>query len=99
MAEATEMQEEPAVLNFNGAQYPLDSLSEPQKYLIAQIQDLDAQIKQVQARLHQAEVSKKGFVELLEAALAVPEETPPAEGTPEVFDGSLAEDDTIITGK
>tara|TARA_A100001015_G_C15016536_1_gene725805 strand:- start:680 stop:946 length:267 start_codon:yes stop_codon:yes gene_type:complete len=87
MAEATEMQEEPAVLNFNGAQYPLDSLSEPQKYLIAQIQDLDVQIKQVQARLHQAEVSKKGFVELLEAALAVPEETPPAE-----------EDETLVTG-
>lgn len=87
MAEATEMQEEPAVLNFNGTQYPIDSLDESQKYLIAQIQDLDMQIKQVQARLHQAEVSKKGFVELLEAALAVPEEEPPAE-----------EDETLVTG-
>jgi len=74
-------------LNFNAKHYKLDSLSDQQKYLIAQIQDLDTQIQQIEARLHQGQMAKKGFTDALEESLAGLQEEPP-----------VVEDETIVTG-
>ena len=84
-------------LNFNAKHYRLHSLSDNQKYLIAQIQDLDTQIQQIEARLHQGRMAKKGFTDALEEALEGVEPVSPAEETSNLYDGTLAED--MVTGK
>ena len=93
----TEEAKSEPTLNFNSKHYRLDSLSDNQKYLIAQIQDLDTQIQQIEARLHQGQMAKKGFTDALEEALEGVEPVSPAEETPNLYDGTLAED--MVTGK
>jgi len=71
-----EVQEETKpTLNFNGTEYPLDELTEDQRYLIAQIQDIEAQLKQLNAKEHQARIAKEGFIELLGKTLEPEEST------------------------
>lgn len=65
MTEATQ----PTTLNFNGAEYPVDSLSERAKYLVSQIQDLQAQGTATRAKLDQIDIASKGFSDLLEMEL------------------------------
>lgn len=71
MTDEVEEKEVP-VLNFNGNSYEMDTLGEPEKYFIAQIQDLEAQIRQSKARLDQLEVARKGFCDKLEETLESP---------------------------
>ncbi len=85
MAEAAATTEEKPVLTFNDNQYIIEDLSEKAKYYVAQIQDLDVQLNTTRAKLDQLEVSKRGFVGLLQSEV----ESPPSEA---VFDGSLAEE-------
>ena len=73
MTDEVEEKEVP-VLNFNGNSYEMDTLGESEKYLIAQIQDLEAQIRQSKARLDQLEVARKGFCDKLEETLESPPE-------------------------
>tara|TARA_B110000483_G_scaffold28668_1_gene34746 strand:+ start:539 stop:772 length:234 start_codon:yes stop_codon:yes gene_type:complete len=73
MTDEVEEKEVP-VLNFNGNSYEMDTLGEPEKYFIAQIQDLEAQIRQSKARLDQLEVARKGFCDKLEETLESPPE-------------------------
>tara|TARA_E500000331_G_C16663852_1_gene458218 strand:- start:202 stop:474 length:273 start_codon:yes stop_codon:yes gene_type:complete len=86
----TEEAKSEPTLNFNAKHYKIDELSDNQKYLVAQIQDLDSQMKQIEARLHQAQMAKKGFTDALEGTLDGMEQVPPP--AEEVFDGSLAEE-------
>lgn len=73
MTDEVEEKEVP-VLNFNGNSYEMDTLGESEKYFIAQIQDLEAQIRQSKARLDQLEVARKGFCDKLEETLESPPE-------------------------
>ena len=94
----TEEAKSEPTLNFNEKHYRIDELSDNQKYLIAQIQDLETQIKQIEARLHQGQMAKKGFTDALEVTLEGMEQVPPpAEEPPNLYDGTLAED--MVTGK
>ena len=94
----TEEAKSEPTLNFNAKHYRIDELSDNQKYLIAQIQDLETQIKQIEARLHKGQMAKKGFTDALEVTLEGMEQVPPpAEETSNLYDGTLAED--MVTGK
>jgi len=73
MATAEMQEETKSTLNFNGIEYPLDELTEEQHYLVAQIQDIENQLRQLNSREHQARIAKEGFVELLGRSLQ-PEE-------------------------
>jgi hypothetical protein len=67
------MTEEVQTLSMNDKEYKVDELSEKAKYLVSQLQDLQAQGNQTRARLDQIEVGTKGFMELLEQELENPD--------------------------
>ena len=52
-------------LVLGGEEYEIEKLTETAKYYIDQIQDLNAQMTQIKAKLHQCEVARAGFVSLL----------------------------------
>ena len=60
----TEVQEK-ASLVFDDKEYIIEDLSDTAKYMVSQIQDLNAQIIQVKGKLDQLEVAKRGFTEML----------------------------------
>ena len=62
----TQEEQEPTV-TVNGVQKLTKDLDENQKYLVAQIQDLEVQEKQLKAKAHQVLVAKEAFVQLLVA--------------------------------
>jgi cell division protein FtsB len=71
--ENTTEQEEPSV-SINGVQKPIAELNATQKYYVAQIQDLESQEKQHNAKLHQMKVAKEAFVNMLVEDFEKPEE-------------------------
>jgi len=73
MAEVNQTEENP-VLTFNGTEYPIADLTDEQKYLVNQIQDIESQLSPLRAKTHQLTRAKDGFVSDLEAALTPPEE-------------------------
>ena len=73
MSEVDETEENP-VLNFNGQEYPIADLTDEQKYLVNQIQDIENQLSPLRAKTHHLTRAKEGFVSDLEAALTPPEE-------------------------
>ena len=52
-------------LVLGGEEHVIDDLEETSKYYIDQIQDLNVQMNQLKAKLHQIEVARAGFVSLL----------------------------------
>lgn len=72
------MSEEQTVpsMTFEGKTYPIESLSEQQKYFVGQIQDLNSQASAARAKLDQIEVARRGFEGLLRDALRQMEEVP-----------------------
>ena len=69
----TEVQQKPTLV-FNDKNYVIEDLSEKSQYLIAQLQDLNAQKAQTSARLDQISVGIDGFTGLLTKELEESEE-------------------------
>ena len=79
MTEVTE--NEVQTISLNDKEYKVDELSDKAKYLVSQVQDMQAQANQARARLDQIEVGIRGFTGLLREELENPAPTePPAEG-------------------
>ncbi len=57
------------VININGTDFTDDQLDDKQKYLIAQIQDLQAKAQSFQFQLDQVSVAKDQFTNALIASL------------------------------
>ena len=69
----TEVQQKPTLV-FNDKNYVIEDLSEKSQYLVAQLQDLNAQKAQTSARLDQISVGIDGFTGLLTKELEESEE-------------------------
>ena len=78
----TDVQDKPT-LTFNDKNYVIEDLSDEARYIVAQLQDLQAQESQTAARLDQIKVATDGFKTLLNAQLEK-DENPEEEPTPEV---------------
>jgi len=79
MTEVTE--NEVQTISLNDKEYKVDELSDKAKYLVSQVQDMQAQANQARARLDQIEVGIRGFTGLLQEELENPAPTePPVEG-------------------
>ena len=80
MTEVTE--NEVQTISMNDKEYKVEDLSEKAKYLVSQVQDMQAQANQARARLDQIEVGIRGFTGLLQEELEnpAPTEDAPAEG-------------------
>lgn len=72
MTEVTE--NEVQTIAMNDKEYKVDEISDKAKYLLSQIQDLQAQGNQTRARLDQIEVGVRGFTQMLQDELEKPEE-------------------------
>jgi len=71
----TEVNEnEVQTISMNDKEYKMDEISDRAKYLLSQIQDLQAQGNQTRARLDQIEVGIRGFTQMLQDELEKPEE-------------------------
>jgi len=57
--------EDNPTLVLGGEEHEIEKLNETSKYYIDQIQDLNTQMLQIKAKLHQCEVARAGFVSLL----------------------------------
>ena len=78
----TDVQDKPT-LTFNDKNYIIEDMSDQARYIVAQLQDLQAQESQAAARLDQVKVATDGFKTLLSAQLEK-DENPEEEPTPEV---------------
>ena len=70
-------------ISMNDIEYKVDELSEKARYLVSQVQDMQAQGNQTRAKLDQIEVGIRGFTNLLQEELENPaplEGEGPAEG-------------------
>lgn len=75
MTEVTE--NEVPTISMNDKEYKVSDLSEKAKYLVSQVQDMQAQANQTRARLDQIQVGITGFTALLQEEL---EDPAPVEG-------------------
>ena len=71
MTEVTE--NEVQTITMNDKEYKVDEISDKAKYLVSQVQDMQAQANQTRARLDQIEVGIQGFTGLLQQELENPE--------------------------
>jgi predicted xylose isomerase-like sugar epimerase len=79
MTEVTE--NEVQTISMNDKEYKVEDLTDKARYLVSQVQDMQAQANQARARLDQIEVGIRGFTGLLQEELENPAPTePPAEG-------------------
>ena len=80
MTEVTE--NEVQTISLNDKEYKVDELSDKARYLVSQVQDMQAQANQARARLDQIEVGIRGFTGLLQEELEnpAPTEDAPVEG-------------------
>jgi hypothetical protein len=79
MTEVTE--NEVQTISMNDKEYKVEDLTEKARYLVSQVQDMQAQANQARARLDQIEVGIRGFTGLLQEELENPAPTePPVEG-------------------
>ena len=62
MTEVTE--NEVQTISLNDKEYKVDELSDKARYLVSQVQDMQAQANQARARLDQIEVGIRGFTGL-----------------------------------
>jgi hypothetical protein len=67
MTEVTE--NEVQTITMNDKEYKVDEISDKAKYLVSQVQDMQAQANQTRARLDQIEVGIQGFTVLLQQEL------------------------------
>jgi prefoldin subunit 5 len=67
------MTENTNTIVFNEVEYKVEDLTEKGQHLVAQLHDIDQQIKSLNARLEQLQLAGQGFSQLLETEL---QETP-----------------------
>jgi len=79
MTEVTE--NEVQTISMNDKEYKVDDLTDKAKYLVSQVQDMQAQANQTRARLDQIDVGIRGFTNLLQEELENPA---PEEGEGEI---------------
>ena len=53
------------MITIDGVEYTEDQLTDAQKYMVAQVQDIDDKIGKVRVQLDQLHVAKQGFTDLL----------------------------------
>ena len=53
------------MITIDGVEYTEDQLSDPQKYMVAQVQDIDDKISKLRFQIDQLSVAKQGFSDLL----------------------------------
>ena len=70
-------------LNFEDKNYVIEDMSDQARYIVAQLQDLQAQESQTKAKLDQITVATEGFKDLLRKQIAE-DENPPEEVEGEV---------------
>tara|TARA_R110000822_G_scaffold1958_5_gene9381 strand:- start:5708 stop:5956 length:249 start_codon:yes stop_codon:yes gene_type:complete len=70
MTEVTE--NDVQTISLNDKEYKVEDLSEKAKYLVSQVQDMQAQANQSRARLDQIQVGITGFTNLLQVELENP---------------------------
>ena len=56
-------------LVLDGKEHEIEKLDYNAKYYIDQVQDLNAQMTQLKAKMHKVEVARAGFISLLKAEL------------------------------
>ena len=78
----TEVADKPT-LNFEDKNYVIEDMSDQARYIVAQLQDLQAQESQNKAKLDQITVATEGFKDLLRKQIAE-DENPPEEVEGEV---------------
>ena len=78
----TEVADKPT-LNFEDKNYVIEDMSDQARYIVAQLQDLQAQESQYKAKLDQVTVATEGFKDLLRKQIAE-DENPPEEVEGEV---------------
>ena len=61
--------EDNPTLVLGGEEHEIEKLDYNAKYYIDQVQDLNAQMTQLKAKMHQVEVARAGFISLLKAEL------------------------------
>ncbi len=54
---------------FNDVEYTVDDLSERAQHLVAQLKDVDSQVKALNSRLEQMQLANQGFTQLLQQEL------------------------------
>jgi len=65
--------ENPTVV-LDGEHHIIEKMDDNGKYCVDQIQDLNTQMVQLRAKMHQVEMARAGFVELLRSALKAQED-------------------------
>ena len=65
----TEVADKPT-LNFEDKNYVIEDMSDQARYIVAQLQDLQAQESQHKAKLDQVTVATEGFKDLLRKQIA-----------------------------
>ena len=78
----TEVADKPT-LNFEDKNYVIEDMSDQARYIVAQLQDLQAQESRHKAKLDQVTVATEGFKDLLRKQIAE-DENPPEEVEGEV---------------
>jgi len=84
--------ENPTVV-LDGEHHVIEKMDDSGKYYVEQIQDLNNQMIQLRAKMHQVEVARAGFVELLRSNIESQENTF-KEDAPEIEIKEETTDDT-----
>ena len=64
------------MITIDGTEYKEDDFSDEQKYMLAQVKDLQTKEEQLKFNLHQMTVAKQGFIDALSKSLKEPVEAP-----------------------
>ena len=64
------------MITIDGIEYKEDDFTDEQKYMLAQVKDLQTKEEQLKFSLHQMTVAKQGFIDALSKSLKEPVETP-----------------------
>lgn len=62
------------MITIDGTEYKEDDFSDEQKYMLAQVKDLQTKEEQLKFNLHQMTVAKQGFIDALSKSLKAPVE-------------------------
>ena len=62
------------MITIDGIEYKEDDFTDEQKYMLAQVKDLQTKEEQLKFNLHQMTVAKQGFIDALSKSLKEPVE-------------------------
>lgn len=62
------------MITIDGIEYKEDDFTDEQKYMLAQVKDLQTKEEQLKFNLHQMTVAKQGFIDALSKSLKEPSE-------------------------